>query len=118
MPILQLSTSLQLCYYINRGGQRVRDLDPSKKTVVFLHALCTNASAWDLQMADPRLNQLYNLVSFDGESQPHHFPDELLVSPDQASTRCFGSCVDDPSSSQMMVAWLSETTLLSDMIDP
>ena len=44
------------------------DLDRNKRTVVFLHALCTNASAWDTQMADPRLNQSYNLVTFDGES--------------------------------------------------
>lgn len=67
MPILQLPTGLQLNYYISRGGQRVPDLDPAKRTVVFLHALCTNASAWDAQMADPRLNRLYNLVTFDGE---------------------------------------------------
>lgn len=70
MPFLQLPTGLQLCYYISRGGQRVPDIDHSKRTVVFLHALCTNTSAWDAQMADPRLNQAYNLVTFDGELFP------------------------------------------------
>lgn len=30
-----------------------------------LHALCTNMTAWDAQVADQRLNQAYNLVLFD-----------------------------------------------------
>lgn len=69
MPTLSLPTGLQLHYEFWRGGQQVQDLDPAKRTVVFLHAYGTNSSSWSVQMTDPRINQLYNFVTFDAKCE-------------------------------------------------
>lgn len=67
MPHVPLPNGLSTYYEFHRGGQQVNDLDPSKPTVVLIHAAFSSSRQWRKTVEDPRLNAAYNFVLFDAK---------------------------------------------------
>ena len=71
MPYIDLQSKpdyASIFYTTNTTYRNISGFHPDKPTVVILHPLLLDSSWLCLQFGDPRLNDAYNLISFDMRS--------------------------------------------------